>query len=191
MSKIALTPNSLGSGTFTIASPNSDTDRVLTLPDEAGTVLTSASSISASQVTSNVPAFRAYKSASFTLNNLTSHTIPFDAETLDTNGWYNTSTYRFQPTVAGYYMIAYSVAISDASATGIITSHLRNESGSTLLDGASGYYESQRGFGVTTTSGLVYFNGSTNYAYVEALQYTGGNRNMGNGFFSGFLVRAD
>ena len=41
MSKIALTPNASGSGTFTIASPNSDTDRTLTLPDEAGTVLTS------------------------------------------------------------------------------------------------------------------------------------------------------
>jgi len=38
MSKIALTPNVSGSGVFTIASPNSNTDRTLTLPDEAGTV---------------------------------------------------------------------------------------------------------------------------------------------------------
>jgi hypothetical protein len=51
MSKIALTPNASGTGTFTIAAPNSNTDRTLTLPDEAGTVLTSASSISASNVT--------------------------------------------------------------------------------------------------------------------------------------------
>ena len=42
MSKIALTPNASGTGVFTIASPNSNTDRTLTLPDEAGTVLTSA-----------------------------------------------------------------------------------------------------------------------------------------------------
>ena len=42
MSKIALTPNASGTGTFTIAAPNSNTDRTLTLPDEAGTVLTSA-----------------------------------------------------------------------------------------------------------------------------------------------------
>ena len=41
MSKIALTGNASGSGTFTLAAPNSDTDRTLTLPDEAGTVLTS------------------------------------------------------------------------------------------------------------------------------------------------------
>lgn len=40
MSKIALTPNASGSGTFTIASPNSDTDRVLTLPDGSATLAT-------------------------------------------------------------------------------------------------------------------------------------------------------
>ena len=40
MSKIALTPNASGSGTFTIAAPNSNTDRTLTLPDSAGTIAT-------------------------------------------------------------------------------------------------------------------------------------------------------
>ena len=39
MSKIALTPNASGTGTFTIASPNSNTDRTLTLPDAAGAVV--------------------------------------------------------------------------------------------------------------------------------------------------------
>jgi hypothetical protein len=47
MSKIALTPNASGSGTFTIASPNSNTDRTLTLPDEAGTVVVKDGSNSA------------------------------------------------------------------------------------------------------------------------------------------------
>jgi phage baseplate assembly protein gpV len=42
MSKIALSGNSLGSGTLTIAAPNTNTDRTLVLPDEAGTVVTSA-----------------------------------------------------------------------------------------------------------------------------------------------------
>ena len=38
MSKIALSPNSSGTGTFTIASPNSNTSRTLTLPDQDGTI---------------------------------------------------------------------------------------------------------------------------------------------------------
>ena len=40
MSKVAITGNASGSGTFTIAAPNSDTDRTLTLPDSAGTIAT-------------------------------------------------------------------------------------------------------------------------------------------------------
>ena len=43
MTKIAITPNAAGSGTFTITAPDSNTDRTLTLPDAAGEVLTDAS----------------------------------------------------------------------------------------------------------------------------------------------------
>lgn len=56
MSKIALNSNASGTGVFTIASPNSDTDRTLTLPDEAGTVLTSVSGLTAGNLTGSVPA---------------------------------------------------------------------------------------------------------------------------------------
>lgn len=38
MSKIALTPNANGSGVFTLASPNSNTNRTITLPDESVTL---------------------------------------------------------------------------------------------------------------------------------------------------------
>jgi hypothetical protein len=48
MSKIALTGNALGSGTLTLAAPSTNTDRTLTLPDEAGTVLTSGGAIDVS-----------------------------------------------------------------------------------------------------------------------------------------------
>jgi uncharacterized protein (AIM24 family) len=58
MSKIALTPDASGTGTFTIAAPNSNTNRTLTLPDEAGTVLTSASNLAAAQLTGDVAAAR-------------------------------------------------------------------------------------------------------------------------------------
>ena len=42
MSKIALTPSATGTGVFTISSPATNTDRTLTLPDEAGTIITTA-----------------------------------------------------------------------------------------------------------------------------------------------------
>ena len=40
MSKISLEPNASGAGTFSIVSPDSNTNRTLTLPDEEGTVAT-------------------------------------------------------------------------------------------------------------------------------------------------------
>ena len=40
MSKISLQPNASGTGTFTLAAPDSNTNRTLNLPDEAGTVAT-------------------------------------------------------------------------------------------------------------------------------------------------------
>lgn len=43
MSKVQLQGNALGTGTFTIASPNSNTDRTLTLPDNTGTLLSTGS----------------------------------------------------------------------------------------------------------------------------------------------------
>jgi len=56
MSKVVITGNASGTGDFTIAAPNSNTDRTLTLPDEAGTVLTTAgvpaSAISDNSITS-------------------------------------------------------------------------------------------------------------------------------------------
>lgn len=52
MSKIALQGNVSGTGTISLVAPNTSTDRTLTLPDEAGTVLTSASTVAASQITS-------------------------------------------------------------------------------------------------------------------------------------------
>jgi hypothetical protein len=47
MSKIALSGNSLGSGTLTISAPNTNVDRVLDLPDSTGTVLNDQSNIEA------------------------------------------------------------------------------------------------------------------------------------------------
>lgn len=63
MSKIALTPNASGTGTLTIAAPNTSTDRTLTLPDVTTTLVgTDATqtltnkSIASSQLTGALPA---------------------------------------------------------------------------------------------------------------------------------------
>ena len=44
MSRITLAPNASGTGTLTIAAPNTNTDRTLTLPDDTGTLIYSNAS---------------------------------------------------------------------------------------------------------------------------------------------------
>jgi hypothetical protein len=58
MSRITLSSNTAGTGNFTIAAPNSNTNRTLTLPDEAGMVLTTASNLASAQLTGDVAAAR-------------------------------------------------------------------------------------------------------------------------------------
>jgi hypothetical protein len=50
MSKVAITGNASGTGTLTIAAPNTNTDRTLTLPDNTGTILTNATAGTVLQV---------------------------------------------------------------------------------------------------------------------------------------------
>lgn len=59
MSKVALSGNASGSGTFTIASPNSNTDRTLTLPDSSGTVATAESTLAQFNASGSAPVYAA------------------------------------------------------------------------------------------------------------------------------------
>lgn len=111
MSKIAVAGNASGTGTFTIAAPNSNTDRTITLPDEAGTVLTSASNIMA-QSQDNTPCFFATKSADQTgIADSTETVVTFNTERFDVGSIWNTSTNRLEvdATTAGYYFISCSL----------------------------------------------------------------------------------
>ena len=55
MSKIALTPDASGTGTFTIAAPNSNTNRTLTLPDTSGTMFNQGNILGTVSQTTEVP----------------------------------------------------------------------------------------------------------------------------------------
>ena len=71
MSKIALTPDVDGTGTLSIVSPNTNTNRTLTLPDESGTVLTSVSTLASANLDGALPAISGAALTSLTSANLT------------------------------------------------------------------------------------------------------------------------
>jgi len=110
----------------------------------------------------------------------------------DTANCFNTSTYRFTPNVAGYYMITGAVAT-----TGYITGGqyvpviLKN--GSTIV--AGGYSTGVTGSGIiNNVSGLIFMNGTTDYIQLGAFDgQSTGTRTLTSGstntYMMAFLAR--
>jgi len=177
-------------GIYTITGTDTASNRTLTLPDEAGTVLTSASSITSQAM--NGPAFSAYSTGSnVSLTNGTDTKVIFDAERFDTDSCFDTGTYRFTPNVAGYYFFYASVYSnwSGTNHTGWRTMLFKN--GSAYLRTDSNVTGTD--YGNVNVSGLIYLNGSTDYVevYVWATGGTSPTYSRGSGIqqFSGHFVR--
>lgn len=187
MSQIKVQGNASGTGIFTIASPNSNTNRTLDLPDNSGTILTTGTA----GVPVNGPAFRAYGSALQSVSNVTWTKVNFNTEEFDTNSSYDpTTNYRFTPSVAGYYQLNANCFAAGSTAGGASVSIYKNGSAyatSTQTNTVSG---TNIAVGVST---VVYANGSTDYFEVYMLN-NNGPYNMGSNntlqSFSGALVRA-
>jgi hypothetical protein len=158
----------------------------LTLPDEAGTVLTSASDIS-QQAAGTAVAFSTTATSGQSISPATATIVQYGNELLDTHGYYNPSTYRFTPAVAGWYWLSASTRIDTDVDSEIYDIWLRINGSAVSTNSANQYrYTSNR------VSNLVYFNGTTDYADVvvyiniSCSLRTNSNENT----FSGFLVRA-
>jgi hypothetical protein len=188
MSKVSISGNASGTGVFTIASPNGNTDRTLTLPDATGTILTTATP----GVPVNGPAFSAYASVATTVSNATWTKIAFQIEEYDTNNNYDKDTnYRFQPTVAGYYQVTgqttYGILLNTIWALAAI---YKNGS-------AYKYGVNSLGTGnglLVNSSSLVYLNGSTDFVELYSYQNSGSSQSSGtanaNASFQAALIRS-
>ena len=177
MSKVKIEGNASGTGTLTIAAPNTNTDRTLTLPDEAGEIVTASGGVLPALDGSNLtnlpegggPAFIASMSANQSVNSVTQTKLQFDTESKDTDGCYDpTTNYRFTPTTEGYYHIS-------AGVTGPLGGGIMNMS---LFKNGS-LYVAQGGRAITTAtfglslSAVIYMNGSTDYLEVYGYQNNG------------------
>ena len=184
MSKITLSGNASGTGTLTLASPNTDTDRTLTLPDNTGTVITTGSTFAGTG-----PAFFANGATSASLTAGTNTKVAaFSSEVFDTNSNFDTATSRFTPTVAGYYQISAAIR-SNTSLTVLHATLYKNGVG--YAAGNFRSLASGTANNTSTVSTLVYLNGSTDYvemyAFVNATATT--DTTAAQTWFSGVLVR--
>ena len=145
------------SGTITLQAPAVSGSNTLNLPAATGTVM----------VSGNMPAFSAYQNSGTTLGTLTYTKIAFQAKEFDTaNAFDNTTNYRFQPLVAGYYQVNAGAQISSGTAYEALLAIYKN--GTNYKYGTD--IISSTVYGITI-SGLVYLNGSTDY--IEIYAYNG------------------
>jgi len=168
MSLLAVQGGATGTGTVTLLAPVTNTNQTLTLPDATGTVLTTATA----GVPVNGPTFSAYLSANQNVTASTYTKVTIDTETFDVGACFNTSTNRFTPNVAGYYLVTAAIAFNSSAVNPTNTQSLIYKNGSEVKS-ASGASSASRFTGVAT--GIVYLNGTTDYleAYAFAAGGTG------------------
>lgn len=175
MSQVAISGNASGTGTLTIAAPNTNSNYTLTLPAATGTVM----------VSGNMPAFSAYSNANQTTTSNVWTKISYQVEEFDTNNNFDSTTnYRFTPTVAGYYQINGSY-YSNGGPTRCAIAIYKNGASYKVADTVATTY-------AIFISSLVYLNGSTDYVEIYMNNVTGGTGIITDStrtYFSGSMVR--
>jgi hypothetical protein len=182
---MSLKLNSSGGGSVTLQEPSTANNQTLTLPDNTGTLISTASTFAG-----NGPAFSAYATVNQTISGSTNTKVTFGSEDFDTNG--NFASSRFTPTVAGYYQINATINFTNSGNYGYVMLWKNGAAYKTVA------YSILNSSFYTTVSGssVVYLNGSTDYLEVYVLvgltinivPNAGAGENAVN--FSGALVRA-
>lgn len=170
------------SGSVILSPANTASDVTITVPAVTGTMAIQG------------PAFFARLGTSQTLSFSTDTKVALDTELFDTNSNFDTTNYRFTPTVAGYYQI--SAAIRGTGSTTNTGLGLIIYKNGTALTSTTSTSTALAQF--TSHSVLVYLNGTTDYIELYGnIAGTGTasfNTTNANGAFqtwmSGAMVRA-
>ena len=189
-------PSTINANNTTGLVSTADTSGILQLQTNGTTAVT----VDASQVVTFAkqpagtfagtgPAFIAYRSgANQALVTATVTKVQLNTEEFDTNSNFDiTTNYRFTPTVAGYYQISGSVGLTGTN-TRILCAIYKN--GSEYFRGVDASVNVSQ----AVVSGLVYFNGSTDYIELYVLGTFAGTSDIASGqkytYLTGALVRS-
>ena len=174
-----------GSGTVTGITAGGLPDAIITQPELA------------TGVAGTGPAFSAYQTNGSVNQSIASDVFTkakIDTEEFDTNSNYDTSLYRFSPTVAGYYQVNGNLYLVNAASSALKLVALY-KNGSIYKSGTSlyftgNYYAAADNF---TVSSLIYLNGSTDYvelyAYISSTNASIGFGSV-NTWFNAAMIRS-
>ena len=117
----------------------------------------------------NRPSFSAYLVANQSVTTNTATKVTINTEEWDTNTNFDTTTYRFQPTIAGYYQINGCVYLTGTTNTQGNAYVYIYKNGSAYKQGDSITTTAADGTGLTfVISTIVYFNGTSDYIELYA-----------------------
>lgn len=179
MSKVQLSGNPSGTGIFTIASPNSNTDRTLTLPQATGTLISTADSGTVSQtmlaagVAGNGPLLITGSAPGISVPNVTTTAYTaYNASLVDTASAFNTSNGRFTPQVAGYYLVMVFIGYdSNGVSAGSFSANILKNNNAFAYFGAG---SSTTIYPKVEVTSIVTMNGTTDYITAATYQNGGG-----------------
>ena len=134
MSKVAITGNASGTGTFTIASPNSNTDRTLTLPDSTGTLATAESTLTQFNASGSAPVYAARAWVNFNGTGTVAIRASGNVSSITDNG-------------TGDYTVNFTTAMPDANYTPMVSA--KEDDSNNTLGSVFGYLQR---FAQTTTA---------------------------------------
>ena len=118
MSKITLAPDVSGTGTFTIAAPDSNTDRTLTLPDSTGTIATAESTLAQFSASGSAPVYACRAWVNFNGQGTVAIRASGNVSSITDNG-------------TGDYTVNFTTALPDANYA-LAVSAKEDDSGNTL-----------------------------------------------------------
>ena len=167
------------SGSITIQEPAIAGSNTINLPARTGTMALDG------------PAFSATLTNNQTLTTAVLAKVQFSNETFDTNNNYDTSLFRFTPTVAGYYLTICQVRDSTGVTGGQVVAYIYKNG---AVYSQTNSTNTAQGLSSINTA-LIFMNGTTDYLEGYAQQNSGGNMvlasaNTTMNYFSSVLVRA-
>ncbi len=133
----------------------------------------------------NQPYFSVYRNGTQNLNNNSHAVIQFNAETFDSDSKYNTSNFRFTPTIAGYYFLHAQMRLG-VQADGNISVVIR-KNGAAIARSLNDNSDNN-----SVNASILIESDDNDFFDVEAYQNTGTARDITgaaeNTFFVGFKV---
>ena len=157
--------NSAGGGSITLNEPNTASNRVLELPNNSGTLISTGSTFAG-----NGPAFSASRTADQSISSSTWTKVALNVEAFDTNSCFDSTTnYRFTPNVAGYYQVNGRLFGGGSSVVSTYVAIYKN--GSLTAQAGVGVGSGTVGV-IPQIADVIYFNGTTDY--VELYGYVAG-----------------